>query len=155
VCVELVVVIAPSSIPPPLPVGVEARVVRDDEEGQGPLAGALAGLASTTTEWALLAGGDMPEPATAVLLEMLRVAAEAPVDAVALREGDRTRPLPSVLRPAAAVPNAHDLLHAGERRLRALLDSLRVAAIDEVTWTALDPAHRTMFDVDEPADLRG
>jgi hypothetical protein len=27
--------------------------------------------------------------------------------------------------------------------------------VDEPTWTALDPARRTLFDVDEPSDLRG
>ena len=46
---------------------------------------------------ALLVGGDMPELSTAVLLEMLRVAAEAPVDAVALQDGDAFRPLPVVV----------------------------------------------------------
>jgi hypothetical protein len=25
--------------------------------------------------------------------------------------------------------------------------------IDEATWTTLDPGRRTVFDVDEPADL--
>ena len=75
------------------------------------------------------------------------------VDAVALQDGDRFRPLPSLVRVAPARDAAHALLHAGERSLRSLLDALRVAVIDEPTWTALDPARRTLFDVDEPGDL--
>jgi hypothetical protein len=47
----------------------------------------------------------------------------------------------------------HTLLHAGERRLRALSDALRTAVIDESTWLALDPERRTLRDVDEPGDL--
>ena len=47
----------------------------------------------------------------------------------------------------------HALLHAGHRRLRDAIDGLRMAAIDEATWVALDPARRSVFDVDEPEDL--
>jgi molybdopterin-guanine dinucleotide biosynthesis protein A len=105
------------------------------------------------TELALLAGGDMPQLQTPVLLEMLKVAGEAPVEAVALSDGERFRPLPTVLRAASARDAAHALLDSGRRRLRDLLDALRVAIIDEDTWHALDPDRRTLFDVDEPADL--
>jgi len=45
------------------------------------------------------------------------------------------------------------LLDSGRRRLRDLFDALRVAIVDEKTWHALDPGRRTLFDVDEPADL--
>jgi hypothetical protein len=45
------------------------------------------------------------------------------------------------------------LLDSGRRRLRDLLDALRVAIVDEATWHALDPERRTLFDVDEAADL--
>ena len=38
-------------------------------------------------------------------------------------------------------------------RLRALPQALRTAVIDEATWHALDPQRRTLWDVDEPADL--
>jgi hypothetical protein len=53
------------------------------------------------------------------------------------------------------VEAAHALLHAEHRALHDLLDALRVAVIDEATWVALDPARRTLFDVDEPSDLDG
>jgi hypothetical protein len=77
------------------------------------------------------------------------------VDAVALQDAGRFRPLPSLVRVDPARVAAHALLHAGERSLRSLLQALRVAVIDEATWTALDPARGTLRDVDEPGDLDG
>jgi molybdopterin-guanine dinucleotide biosynthesis protein A len=153
VCREVLVVVAPGSEDPALPLAVPVRVVRDATEGEGPLAGVLAGLTETVTDWALVAGGDMPDLRTAVLLEMLRVAGESGVDAVALQDGDRLRPLPLVLRSAPAREAAHALLHSGERRLRALPEALRTAVIDEATWVGLDPERATLRDVDEPDDL--
>ena len=152
-CGDVVVVIGPVAEAPSLPVGAPARLTRDPQEGQGPLAGLSAGLAQVTTEWALVAGGDMPDLATDVLLEMLGVAFEAPVDAVALRDGDLPRPLPLAVRCAPAREAIHGLLHSGERRLRSLLDTLRTAIIDQETWTTLDPSRSTLHDIDQPSDL--
>ncbi|MGH2590318.1 MAG: molybdenum cofactor guanylyltransferase, partial [Actinomycetota bacterium] len=153
VCGDVVVVVAPDAVDPTLPVGVPVRVARDATEGEGPLAGVYAGLLAVTTNVALVAGGDMPDLQTPVLLEMLGVADEARVDAVALQEGDRARPLPCVVVAERAVDVAHTLLHSGRRSLRDLLEALHVAVIDEATWHALDPSRRTFFDVDEPSDL--
>jgi molybdopterin-guanine dinucleotide biosynthesis protein A len=148
-----VVVLAPDAAEPPMPLGVPVRFARDVDEGEGPLAGTYAGLHAVRTEHALVAGGDMPDLRTAVLLELFRVADEAPVDGVALADGDRFRPLPCVVRSAPARDTAHTLLHDGHRRLRDLLEALRIAIVDEPTWHALDPERRTVFDVDEPGDL--
>lgn len=150
---SVVVVLAPDVPEPSMPPGVPVRFARDAAEGEGPLAGAYAGLLAAGTELAVLVAGDMPELVTPVMLEMLRVAREAPVGAVALQDGDRFRPIPSVVRSAPALDAARVLLHGGRRRLRDLLDVLQVAVIDESTWTALDPGRRTLFDVDEPGDL--
>jgi molybdopterin-guanine dinucleotide biosynthesis protein A len=150
-----VLVLAPDQPEPSIPVGAATRFVRDARDGEGPLAGLSRGLESASTDLAIAAGGDMPDLSTAVLLEMLRVVGEASVDAVALQDGDRFRPLPCLVRVAPARDAAHALLDAGERSLRSLLNALRVAVIDEPTWTALDPARRTLFDVDEPGDIGG
>jgi molybdopterin-guanine dinucleotide biosynthesis protein A len=153
VCDDVVVVIAPDAEEPPLPLGAPAGIVRDAREGEGPLAGAYTGLSAVRTELALLAGGDMPDLQLPVLLELLKVAVEAPVEAVVLADGEGFRPLPAVLRVESARDAAHALLDSGRRRLRDLLDALRVAIVDEATWHALDPERRTLFDVDEAADL--
>jgi molybdopterin-guanine dinucleotide biosynthesis protein A len=150
---DVVVVIASGADEPSLPPGVGLRFVRDPRDGEGPLAGLLTGLGAAFTALALVTAGDMPDPSTAVLLEMLRVAGDAEVDAVSLQDGDRSRPLPLVVRTEPAREAAHTLLHGGERRLRALLEALRTAVIDETTWVALDPGRGTLHDVDTPDDL--
>lgn len=152
VCDDIVVVAAPGA-EPPLPSDPAVRVTHDVLGGEGPLAGAYAGLLVVRTELALLAGGDMPDLQVSVLEEMVRTAGGSPAEAVVLREGEGFRPLPSILRAGRALDVAHSLLHAGERRLRSLLRALQVTEIEEATWTALDPARRTLFDVDEPDDL--
>jgi molybdenum cofactor guanylyltransferase len=155
VCSEVIVVLAPDAPEPSMPIGAAARFARDPTQGEGPLAGVHAGLLAVGTELTLVTGGDMPDLQTRVLLEMLQVAAEADVDAVALQDRDRFSPLPSVVRTARAVEFAHALLHEGRRALRDLLGALRVAVIDEPTWLALDPERRTLLDVDTPSDLDG
>lgn len=150
---DVVVVLAPGAQEPPIPPGAPVRFARDALEGQGPLAGALAGLAAVDRDVAVVAGGDMPGMSTAVLLEMLRVADEADVDAVIVHDGERRRPLPMVVRPGRAAEIGHAMLHRGERSLRGWLDAMRVAVIEEATWIALDPARTTLRDVDEPGDL--
>jgi len=153
VCGDVVLVLAPGAPDPELPSGTSTRIARDAIEGEGPLAGVLAGLLEVDADWALVAGGDMPGLSTAVLLEMLDVARTAPVDAVALADEGRYRPLPVALRAGPAREIAHRVLHDGERSLRGLLDGLRIAVVDEPTWHALDPQRRTLLDVDVPGDL--
>ena len=153
VCREVLVVVAPGKADPTLPLAAPARVLHDATEGEGPLGGVLAALAETVTDWAIVAGGDMPDLRISVLLEMLRVAGESGADAVTLQDGVAFRPLPVVVRSEVARDVAHALLHAGERRLRALPEALRTAVIDEPTWVVLDPERATLRDVDEPGDL--
>jgi molybdenum cofactor guanylyltransferase len=146
-----------------LPPGVErtdlpadVTVTHDMQEGEGPLAGLHTGLlAAVRTDQVVVAGGDMPELQPSVLRLLLDTLEDASVDAAALADGGRPRPLPIALRTWPAADAVHTLLHAGRRRLRDALDSLRTAVIDEPTWTALDPGRLTLRDVDEPGDLSG
>jgi len=152
VCDDVVVVLAPGREGTGLPPGV--RIVHDSSEGDGPLAGLHAGMmAAIRSERVVVAGGDMPELSAPVLTEMLKVLDESGADAVALRDGDRPRPLPMALRTWPAADAVHTLLHAGRRRLRDVLDALPTAVIDEATWTSLDPDRGTLVDVDTPEDL--
>jgi molybdopterin-guanine dinucleotide biosynthesis protein A len=153
VCASVVVVLSPDAPEPPMPPDVTVRFARDAVEGEGPLEGAFAGLLATASELAVLVAGDMPELVPAVLFEMLRVARDGPAGAVALRDGGRFRPLPSVVRVAPALAAAQALLDRGRRRLRELLDALDLVVVEEATWHALDPERRTLVDVDEPGDL--
>jgi molybdopterin-guanine dinucleotide biosynthesis protein A len=150
---DVVVVLAPDAPEPSLPPGMPVRLVRDPREGEGPLAGAVAGLAHVERALAVVVGGDMPGLSTAVVVEMLHVTADASVDAVTLQDGDRFRPLPAAVRAAVGRDSGQALLQQGERSLRAWLRAMRMAVIHEATWTALDPERATLRDVDEPADL--
>ena len=96
----------------------------------------------------------MPDLRPVVLRAMLRVLDDDPdAELVALEDAGEPRPLPIAVRTWPAADAAHTLLHAGRRRLRDLIGSLRVHPIDEATWTELDPERRTLHDVDEPSDL--
>jgi molybdopterin-guanine dinucleotide biosynthesis protein A len=150
----VIVVLPPGADREDLPAGV--TVTHDLQEAEGPLAGLHTGLlAAIRSDAVVVAGGDMPELQPDVLRLLLASLDEASVDAVALADGGRPRPLPIALRTWPAADAAHTLLHAGRRRLRDVLDALRTAVIDEATWTALDPDRRTLVDVDEPDDLPG
>lgn len=153
VCHEVIVVLAPDEDEPLMPSGTHVRFAHDEIGGEGPLAGVVAGLSAAVTQWVVLAGGDMPDLQPAVLGEMLRAAHETGAVAIALADGGEARPLPCVLTPRPAAEAARELLGTGGRRLKDLLAAVPLVVVDEPTWTELDPGKRTLFDVDEPADL--
>jgi molybdopterin-guanine dinucleotide biosynthesis protein A len=153
VCAEVVVVIAPNAPEPALPAAaVPVRVVRDELLHEGPLVAAGVGLAAATAPFALLAAGDMPGLRHELLALLLGRSAGG-ADAVALVDGNRWRPLPSLVRVAPARVVAARLIAAGERRLRGLVGELRLETIPEVEWRAVDPEGDWQRDVDVPADL--
>ena len=151
---DVVVVLAPTTpetdVPPP------ARAAHDPTEGEGPLAGVHAGLlAAARSDVAVVVAGDMPDIQPDVLRLMLDAVADPDTELVALHDGEGPRPLPLAVRTRPATDAASALLAAGERRLRALVGALELRVLDEPTWTAIDPARRTLHDVDEPEDLNG
>jgi molybdopterin-guanine dinucleotide biosynthesis protein A len=147
---EILVVAAPDAAPD-LP--AEARLIHDPIAFQGPLAGIAAGLGAAHESIVFVVGGDMPTLVGAVIDSML-VALDAPgVEAVVLEHEGRARPLPIALRREPASAAADRLLADGERRLRALIETLEATVIAEATWRALDPYGMTVRDVDTPADL--
>jgi molybdopterin-guanine dinucleotide biosynthesis protein A len=153
VCGSVIVVIAPQAHEPSVPDGIAVRFVHDEVGKEGPLRGAAAGLAATDSEWAILAGGDMPDLQPSVLTALLRFGSDREAAAAALGEGTGFRPLPCALLTEPARERAEELLSQGERSLRSLLSSLSAAVLEEETWLRLDPGRRTLHDVDEPSDL--
>jgi molybdopterin-guanine dinucleotide biosynthesis protein A len=148
IATEIVVVGAPDATPD---VPDDVRVIHDPVAFEGPLAGARVGLAAARESTVVIVGGDMPDLVVAVLASM--VEALDGFDVVALEDGGRPRPLPIVVRRMPTLEAAGRLLDSGERRLRALLESLVSDAIPEATWRRLDPEGRTMHDIDTEADL--
>jgi molybdenum cofactor guanylyltransferase len=131
----------------------DAIAVRDPVSYEGPLIGLLTGLRHASHGRVLAVGGDMPTMVGAVLETMLARLRQPSIEAVVLEHGGRGRPLPLAIRRSTALKAAERLTASGERRLRALIELLVTAVIDEATWRELDPEGRTLRDVDTPADL--
>lgn len=134
------------------------RSVPDDEPFAGPLAALAGALRETRTEFAIVVGGDMPGLDPSVLDMMAgRLAATVDVDAVVLAgpapDEGRRQVLPMALRVATASPAAVEALRAGDRSLVRLLERMRSIEIPALEWLLLDPAGRTLLDVDRPEDL--
>ena len=148
---EIVVVIAPNR-PPPAIESADSRppiiLARDPEAFGGPLVGVRTGLAAARGSTVLVVGGDMPSLVPAVLAELLRRAPAALADYDGV-----LRPLPCAFDRMAALAAADRLLAGGERRLRALLAEVGLAALARAEWRAADPGGLTLRDIDERADL--
>ena len=107
-------------------------------------------------------GGHVRDSSRAALPDSPRAAA-LPDSGAALPDSARaaalcdeagvTRPLPCALDREAALAQAGSLLASGERRLRALLAALNVAAIPEEAWRPFDPAAGWTRDIDVPNDV--
>ena len=161
---RIVVVVAPGAPVPSLPASLAGRVfvARDAAHHRGPLAGIAAGLASAASagsasasspELALVVGGDMPRLDAGVLRLLLeRLAADESLFAMTL-DASPIAPMPLAVRIQPARGAAIALLAGGRRSLRSLLDAVPSATVPSADWRALDPAGRTLRDVDRPADL--
>jgi molybdenum cofactor guanylyltransferase len=166
---EVLVVIGPAAAEPRLPedLPVPARVVRDAEEGGGPLAALPAALDATAAPVVLVVAGDTPRlpPGVARLL-LDALARPGPARPGSPTGGERRRasaaallvdgscsPLPLALQREPALREATRLSAMGERRLRVLLASLGATAVPEHAWRAEDPDGDVLRDVDTPEDL--
>ena len=153
-CDDIVIVLAPDAPEPPLPDGAErVSFARDPVAYEGPLAGTRVGLERVHAEYAVLVAGDMPGVRSELLSLMAERATATGRNAIALRDGDGTRPLPAVLRIRPALKLARSLLETGERRLRALVEGLEPDALPQDVWSGADPLGAWRRDVDLPEDL--
>jgi molybdopterin-guanine dinucleotide biosynthesis protein A len=152
-CDDVVIVLAPDAPEPPLPNGA-ARVsfARDQVAYEGPLAGARVGLEQVRGEHAVLVAGDMPG-ISAQLLSLMAERAGKRGNAVVLRDGQGSRPLPAVLAVGPALTLARTLLENGERRLRALVEGLGPDGLPEAVWRRADAEGAWRNDVDLPEDM--
>jgi molybdopterin-guanine dinucleotide biosynthesis protein A len=153
-CDDIVIVLAPDAPEPPLPDGAErVSFARDPVAYEGPLAGTRVGLERVHAEYAVLVAADMPGVRSELLSLMAERATGTGRNAIALRDGNGTRPLPAVLRIGPALTLARSLLETGERRLRALVEGLEPDALPQDVWSGADPLGAWRRDVDLPEDL--
>jgi molybdopterin-guanine dinucleotide biosynthesis protein A len=153
VCDEILVVGAPSGLPVELPQGLASVpvIVLDIDAYQGPLVALIDAAASATRERLLLVGGDMPDLVPAVLRRLL--AWTAGHEGACLVADDWAQPFPMGLDRVAALARGTELVEAEERSLRSLIVALAVEQLPEAEWRALDPAARSLHDIDRPEDL--
>jgi len=150
---DVVIAIPVAGTAPRLP--ATARVVRDAEPFGGPLIVLASALEAVDRSIAIVLAGDMPRLRVGLIEPMLiTLGQDEDVDAVVLEREGAPRPLPLVVRSAAAREAAVAILAGpGERSLRALVGALRSRSIDEGHWRAFDPDGAALLDVDRPSDM--
>jgi len=147
---EVLVIAAPDGDPD---VPSDVVVVHDPSPYEGPLAGLAAGLQAANEPVCLIDGGDSPTLRADVLALLVGALDDSSIDAAALDDDGRLRPLPSAVRREPALNAADRLLADGQRRLRLVFEALTTRTIPEAAWRALDPNGATLRDIDTPADL--
>jgi len=133
-------------------VAASVRVTVDARPGIGPAAGLETALGEARGDLVLVVATDHPALAPGVLALLVERARACGAGAVALRGPHGPEPFLAVYR-RASLDAVRASLDGGERRMQALLTALHPEVIDEAEWRALDPAGRTLADVDAPPDL--
>ena len=142
-CSPVFVVAAPGQ---PLP-SLDADVLRDDVRGVGPLLATARGLraaADAGVERAFVSAVDMPYLTVDLIDVLLGPSVRLGVDVVLPWDG-RDHYLAGVYRTDLA-SRAEELVAAGERSMRALVDTVD-------TQRVVMPEQRSLTNVNEPADL--
>ena len=143
-CDPVFVMAAPGQ---PLPT-LQARVIRDDVRGLGPLPATGRGLRAAGeagARFAFVCAVDMPLLTADLVDDLVRLAAETDADLVLPWDG-RSHPLAAVYRTDLA-ERIDALVAAGERRMSALIDASDAQQI-------VLPGSRALTNVNTDAELR-
>jgi len=126
------------------------RVVADRIPGIGPLMGLYSGLCAIKSSHALVAAVDMPLLQPAVVSFLL----SQPLDeALLVPVVDDIPQVLLAVYPRTILPLIEELLRAGRRDPRSLLDVAAVRYIAEAQLRVLDPQLRSFINVNTPEDL--
>jgi len=145
-----VVVSNRSDVYGPLGSSFSVRVVADYDPPCGPLGGMAAGLRAMDSELAIVVACDMPF-LDVTLLRWLIDQVEG-YDAVVPKTGAEYEPLHAVYRRTCTNPIVQRL-EQGDRRIISFFADVRVHAIEEAAWRVIDPAGRSMVNLNTPGDL--
>ena len=129
----------------------------DEVPGLGPLGGLVSALGAAGHDWCFVAACDMPGIDGPFVRHVATraLAAAAGIDAVVPHHADgRAEPLLACYHRRAG-ETARELLHRGERAMKALLGTLRVEPLpeSELAASGFDLA-RVARNVNRPQDLR-
>lgn len=132
--------------------GWGAQVVPDAFPGRGPLAGIHAGLSAAQDDLILAVACDMPFFSAPFGAYLGSLAAGGEYDVVIPRCGRFLEPLCAAYS-QTALPEIGRLLTAGDGRVAAVLESLRVRYVDECERASFGPDEMLFFNINSPADL--
>jgi molybdenum cofactor guanylyltransferase len=127
-----------------------ARVVADYNPPCGPLGGIAAGLQAMKGELAIVVACDMPF-LDVTLLRWL-IDQSIGYDAVVPQTGNEYEPLHAIYRRACYHPIVRRI-EQGDRRVISFFADVRLRAIEEAAWRAIDPAGRSLVNLNTPGDL--
>lgn len=180
---EILVVAAQGQVLPEFTSPVAVRVVHDQHESLGPLAGIVTGFETATStptgQWSTQgaplsrsggslvrgpgAGGESPPEGTLVLScdvplvapQLLSVLLEAlgPHAAAVPEVGGKLQPLVAAYRPSACLPHFRARLERGELGLTRALQDLDVLVVPESQVRQHDPDLRSFHNINTPQDL--
>ncbi len=145
----VVVVAAPGQDVPPLPERV--AVVRDAEEGRGPLQGLSAGLKALRdrTDAVYLSSCDAPFLRPAFVRRMMELMGDAA--ACAPHVGDHYHPLAAVYRGETAEA-VERLLATNQRSLHSLIAAVPTRLVTVEELADVDPTFQTLRNVNTPEE---
>jgi molybdopterin-guanine dinucleotide biosynthesis protein A len=130
----------------------EARIACDSVQGFGPVAGLAAGMAEARGEFALAVGCDLPFLNPEVL-DFLFDLASGYDAAIPEKGGGLIEPLHAVYRADSMAQACEEALRAGQRRIRAPLEGLRVRRVPVEILRPLDPELLSLFNLNTEEDL--
>jgi molybdopterin-guanine dinucleotide biosynthesis protein A len=142
---ETIVVAARDQELPPMP----ARVVRDQVDHQGPVAGICFGLEASATDVNFVVSCDSVFLKPALVAHLLSLAPGH--DAVVPRWEERLQPLQAVYR-SSVLPIAREQLARGELRLGDLFARVRARAVEEEEVRRFDPQGESFFNINTLED---
>ena len=126
------------------------RVVPDYDPPCGPLGGIAVGLQAVRHPLAVVVACDMPFLNVMLLRWLIDLAPG--YDAVVPQTGEEFEPLHAVYRRECHGPIVQRL-ERGERRVISFFADIRLRAVPEPEWRALDPAGRSLVNLNTPHDL--
>jgi len=147
---DIVVVSNLSDVYGPLGGPFGARVVADYNPPCGPLGGIAAGLQAMECELAIVVACDMPFLNVDLLRWLIDQAAG--YDVVVPQTGAEYEPLHAIYRRTCTNPIVQRL-ERGDRRVISFFADVRLRTIEEAAWRVIDPAGRSLVNLNTPGDL--
>jgi molybdopterin-guanine dinucleotide biosynthesis protein A len=146
----VVVVGAPGRALPPVTSPVPITLLTDPEEGAGPLAGIVAGMAAVRTPVAVVLACDMPFVEPALLRLLVAAVRERAPSALPVVEG-QAQPLCSAVR-TDALTSLRAVLASGTRAAAALADLPGARLLAPAEWGVADSQGISFVGVNTPEE---